>query len=75
MGNPAQKYRYGGLVIEVRRIGEISQYVFRFECLVRGFGRNNPAPRQSYIVNASTNAAASRKALQNYIDNYGTQKH
>lgn len=71
MAHNAQKYRYGNLVVEVRSINTIDARTNKYECLVRGFGHNNPVPRETYIVNAATNAQASRNALQLYIEEYG----
>lgn len=62
----AQKYRYGGLVVEVTKIVAVSDYMGKFQCLVRGYGHNNTEPRKKYTVEAETNAKASRIALQMY---------
>ena len=62
----AQKYRYGGLVVEVVKIMAVSDYMGKFQCLVRGYGHGNTAPRKKYTVEAETNAKASRIALQMY---------
>ena len=74
MANDTQKYRYGKLVVEVRRIMDVANGG-RFLCLVRGFGHGNPAPRKEYDVQAQTNAQASRKAVQLYNNEYGQEKH
>lgn len=73
MGRNTQKYRYGDLIVEVWRISDVSLYVGRFQCLVRGYGHGNTAPREIYIVDAETNAKASRNALQRYKDEYGKE--
>ncbi len=65
----SQKYKYGNLVVEVRRVADIRNGG-RFKCVVRGFGHNSPAPRGEYIVEAETNAKASRNALQMYKDEH-----
>lgn len=70
-----QKYRYGGLVVEVQRLSELTGGKARFQCLVRGFGHGNPTPRKKYDVQAETNAQASRKAVQLYNNEYGQEKH
>ena len=62
----AQKYRYGGLVVEVTKIVAVSYYMGKYQCLVRGYGHNNTEPRKKYTVEAETNAKASRIALQMY---------
>lgn len=62
-----QKYRYGGLVVDVIRLSEQPNGKARFQCLVRGFCQGNPAPRKKYDdIQAETNAKASRLALQMY---------
>lgn len=61
-----QKYRYGDLIVEVIRQKELPKGMALFQCLVRGFGQGNPAPRKKYTVEAETNAKASRIALQMY---------
>ena len=66
MAFAVQKYRYGGLVVEVAKIVAVSDYMGKFQCLVRGYGHGNPAPRKKYTVEAETNAKASRLALQMY---------
>lgn len=71
---PTQNYRYAGLVVEVRRIADIDANTGRFQCLVRGYGHGNKAPRMTCFVNAATNAIASRKALQMYNKEYGEEK-
>ena len=73
--NFSQQYRYGGLVVEVQRLSEMTGGKCRFQCLVRGYGHGNPAPRKKYDVQAETNAQASRKALQLYNTEYGQEKH
>ena len=73
MAHNAQKYRYGGLVVEVVKIAAVSDYMGKFQCLVRGYGHGNPAPRKKYTVEAETNAKASRIALQMY--NVDTNKN
>ena len=74
MGNNGQNYRYGKLVVEVRRIIDIPN-CGRFQCLVRGFGHGNTAPRETYVMDTETPAIASRNALQMYINKYGQEKH
>ena len=66
-----QKYRYGGLVVDVIRLSEQPNGKARFQCVVRGFGQGNPAPRERYEVEAESNAQASRVALQKYRNLYG----
>ena len=73
MAFAVQKYRYGGLVVEVAKIVAVSDYMGKFQCLVRGYGHGNPAPRKKYTVEAETNAKASRIAVQMYIDKYGKE--
>lgn len=75
MGNNAQHYRYNGLVVEVRRIADAERGNGRFQCLVRGFGHGNTAPRMTCFINAETNAIAARKALQMYNEQNGQEKH
>lgn len=69
MGNNGQNYRYGKLVVEVRRIidgpnGE------QFKCLVQGFGHSSTVPREIYVMDAETPAIASQNAAQMYINKY-----
>ena len=72
----AQKYRYGGLVVEVTKIVAVSDYMAKFQCLVRGYGHNNPAPRKKYDeIQTESNAKVSRIALQMYQKEYGQEKH
>ena len=66
MAFAVKKYRYGGLVVEVAKIVAVSDYMGKFQCLVRGYGHGNTAPRKKYTVEAETNAKASRIALQMY---------
>ena len=70
-----QKYRYGGLVVEVAKMVDLDENMRKFQCLVRGYGHNNPAPRKKYTVCAETNAKASRIALQVYKMEYDQEKH
>lgn len=74
MASNGQKYRYGGLVVEVCRIKELDRGS-RYKCLVRGYGHNNPAPRETYNIDTETSAMASREALQMYNLKYGQKKH
>ena len=74
MAYNAQKYRYGGTVVEVYKIKTISEYKSKFQCLVRGYGHNNPAPRETFVMDTETPAIASRKAVQMYINKYGKEK-
>lgn len=74
MAFAVQKYRYGGLVVEVVKILAVSDYMGKFQCLVRGYGHGNQAPRKKYTVEAETNAKASRIALQMYNAEYGQNK-
>jgi len=74
MGNNGKKYRYTGLVVEVFRIKDVPNGG-RFQCLVRGYGRNNPAPRETYTMDTETPAIASRNAVQMYINKYGQENH
>lgn len=71
MGNNGQKYRYGNLIVEVRRIGTITPEKSRFSCIVRGYGHGNTAPRETFVVEAESTAQASRNALQKYTAKYG----
>ena len=73
MAFAVQKYRYGGLVVEVAKMVDVNENVRKFQCLVRGYGHNNPAPRKKYTVVSETNAKASRIALQAYQEEYGTK--
>lgn len=66
MASSTQSYRYNGMVVDVRRIVELDGEKSRFQCLVRGYGHGNPAPRKKYTVEAETNAQASRIAFQMY---------
>ena len=72
MGNNGRKYRYAGLVVEVLRIKDVPNGG-RFQCLVRGDGKNNRKPRETYIMDKETPAIASRNAVQMYIDKYGQE--
>lgn len=75
MGHNTQKYRYGNFIVEVQRLNEISTDKSRFECLVRGYGHGNPAPRETYIIIASTNAQASRNAFELYKQDNANGTH
>ena len=74
MGNNGQSYRYGHLVVKVRRIKDVENGG-RFQCLVRGFGYDKTTPRETYVIDSETPAIASRNALQKYINTYGKEKH
>ena len=37
-----------------------------YDCLCRGFGQNNHAPRKTYQITATTPSAAARMAIQFY---------
>ena len=74
MAGFTQRYRYGGFIVEVIRLSEMNGGKFRFQCLVRGFGHGNPAPRETFEIFATTNAQASRNALEKYKAKYGQEK-
>lgn len=69
MARNLQKYRYGGMVVEVFKISEDAG-MGKFKCLVRGYGHNNKEPRKEYDIQAETNAKASRLALQKYKEEF-----
>ena len=68
-----QKYRYGNLIVEVKRIMDVDNGG-RFQCLVRGYGHENTAPRETYIMDTEAPAIASRNAVQMYLSKYGKDK-
>lgn len=74
MGNNGQSYRYGHLVVDVRRIMDVA-HGGRFQCLVRGYGHGNTAPRETFVLDTETPAIASRNAVQMYINKYGKEKY
>lgn len=41
-----------------------------FNCLCRGFGQNNHAPRKTYVIVATTPSQAARKAIENYRNDF-----
>lgn len=68
-----QKYRFAGLVVEVERIGGSNEIVGnhivpegKYRCFVRGFGHGNPAPRETYFIDAPSSASAARSAINGY---------
>lgn len=69
--NYTQKYRYGNVFVEVRRLSEIDHDKYRYECTVHGLGRKSAAPRKAYEVRAVSNAQASRCAIALYREEYG----
>ena len=73
MSTPTQNYRFGKMVVEVRKIHELA-HKYEYICLVRSFGHKDIAPRQSYDVVATTNAQAARIAIGFYRRDYGEEK-
>ena len=75
-----QKYRFSNpaTVVEVSKSPlNRPEPGFRysiFDCLCRGYGQNNKAPRKTYQITATTPAAAARKANENYRKDYGKEK-
>ena len=43
-----------------------------YNCLCRGFGQNNHAPRKLYVIIAATPSQAARLAIDKYRKEYGT---
>lgn len=72
-----QKYRFSNpaSVVEVSKspLGrpEPGNRYYLFDCLCRGFGQNNKAPRKMYQITATTPSAAARMAIENYRKDYG----
>ena len=78
MATNSLRYRYGKMVVEVKRISEISPYVSRYECLVRGYGHGSHVPRKIYTFKTETTAKAARIAIEMYRIDYpenGQEKH
>lgn len=74
-----QKYRFSNpvSVVEVSKSPldrpEPGNRYSIFDCLCRGFGQNNKAPRKKYQITATTPAAAARMAIENYRKDYGQE--
>lgn len=67
-----QKYRFSNpaSVVEVTE-HNVSFVIVKpgekaFNCLCRGFGQNNHAPRKTYVIVASTPSQAARIAIDKY---------
>ena len=41
-----------------------------YDCLCRGFGQNNKAPRKTYQITATTPSQAARMAIKFYRDDF-----
>lgn len=67
-----QKYRFSNPVSVVEVSEHNVSFVIvepgkkAFNCLCRGFGQNNHAPRKTYVIVAATPSQAARKAIENY---------
>lgn len=67
-----QKYRFSNPVSVVEVSEYRGSYVSTkptekpFNCLCRGFGQNNHAPRKQYFVAATTPSQAARIAIDKY---------
>ena len=75
-----QKYRFSNppaSVVEVSKSPldrpEPGNRYTIYDCLCRGFGYNNKAPRKTYQITATTSAAAARMAIENYRKDYGQE--
>ena len=60
-----QKYRYSQYVVEVEKTGTVGNRG-KFNCLVRGFGHGNTAPKKRYYIEAISAAQATRIAFEMY---------
>lgn len=71
-----QKYRFSNpaSVVEVslNPIAKPEGQFRVFDCLCRGFGQNNKAPRQNYAIRAVTPFQAAQLAICEYRKDYGT---
>lgn len=70
-----QKFRFGNpeTVVEVSRNQYDADADARrplYDCLCRGYGQNNKAPRGTYKVRATTPSAAARTAIEIYRKEY-----
>ena len=63
-----QKYRYAGYVVEVEKTETIGERG-KFNCMVRGYGHGNTAPKKRYYIEAMSAAQASRMAFDIYTKN------
>lgn len=74
-----QKYRFSNpvSVVEVSKSPldrpEPGNRYTIFDCLCRGFGQNNKAPRKKYQITAPTPLQAARMAIENYRKDYGQE--
>lgn len=71
-----QKFKFGNpaSVVEVSE-HNVSFVIVKpgekaFNCLCRGFGQNNHAPRKTYVIVAATPSQAARKAIENYRNDF-----
>lgn len=70
-----QKYRYGKLVVEVERLRDIGPQKAHFRVMVRGFGTGSKSTlRKQFMLDAKTNAEASRLGLAKYQATYGKEE-
>lgn len=73
-----QKFKFGNpaSVVEVSKSPldrpEPGNRYTIFDCLCRGFGQNNKAPRKTYQVTATTPSAAARLAIGFYRNDFFT---
>lgn len=75
-----QKYRFSNPASSVVEVSKSpldrpepgNRYTI-YDCLCRGFGYNNKAPRKTYQITAITPAAAARIAIENYRKDYGQE--
>lgn len=71
-----QKYRFSNpvSVVEVSQIPlnrpEKGNPYTIYDCLCRGFGRNNKSPRKTYQITATTPSAAARMAIKFYREDF-----
>ena len=67
-----QKYRFSNPVSVVEVTEHNVSFVIvkpgekAFNCLCRGFGQNNHAPRKTYVIVAATPSQAARFAIDKY---------
>lgn len=70
-----QKFKFGNpaSVVEVSKSPLDRPTRTIFDCLCRGFGPNNKAPRKKYQITATTPSQAARMAIENYRKDYGQE--